>query len=473
MAATLVAFGIGILFLNQNRLSSEIDRDLRERASRSRRPFEPGSRRRGGGPDGPGPGPGPRRMGTPMGPDQPPGPPPFNGLRPPGMDDEEFRILNLRRPRQFDQNLEALSQPGDVPFDMDAAKRVLATGELTYSNVEFEGEPVRVYTMPWRDQRDIIGVAQAARETRDLDRLWRSQLLTLAIFLPAALAIAGLGALFLTGKAMRPMRQMKISADRISGTNLSERLEVVGTDEFADLAITFNAMIGRLEDSFAQLQEAYEHQRRFSADASHELRTPLTRLKLAASTALSADATEDERLHSLRIAEKEADGMTKLVNQLLILAKADAGQLAYNRVRHDLRVIASEAIENMHSTSTPIKTDFEDHAVYAEVDPDAIRRVIENLLENAVRYSGEGTITVKVINNPEPTVTVADTGPGIAPEHLPHLTERFYRADVSRTGSSGGTGLGLSICKTIMEAHGGMLIIESEIGHGTSVSAKF
>ena len=472
LAATLVTFGIGMLLLNQNRLSSEIDRELRERASRSRRPFEPGSRRRGGPRDGMGP-PEERPFGTPMGPDQPAGPPPFDGLRPPGMDEEEFRILNLRRPRQFDQDMAPLSQPGDTPFDLDAAKRVMKSGELLYTNSVANGERVRVFTMPWRDQGDIIGVAQTARETRDLDRLWRAQLLTLAIFLPAALAVAGLGALFLTGKAMRPIRQMKESAERISGSNLSERLTVTGADEFAELSETFNDMIERLETSFGQLQEAYEHQRRFSADASHELRTPLTRLKLAASAALSESSTDEQRIHALKVAEKEADGMTKLVNQLLILAKADAGQLAFTKARHDLRVIASEAIDNVEPTPERISTDFQTSAVYADVDPDAIRRVIENLLENALRYAPDAPIKVEVSEANGAVVTIQDSGPGISSEHLPKLTESFYRADAARTGDQGGTGLGLSICKSIVEAHGGSLEIHSQVGQGTTAIVKF
>jgi two-component system, OmpR family, sensor kinase len=471
LGATLIAFGFGILFINQNRVAGEIDRELRNNAIRSRRPFG------GPGPGGPGgPGGPPPEDGPPdqrLGPIEPPprgrnGPP----MNPPaGMDPEGFRLANLRRPRHFDTELNSLSQPGDVPFDPKAGREVLRMGRPVYSNVVFDGEKVRVFTMPWFDRGKVMAIAQVSRETRDLDRLWRSQTITLAIFLPCALLAAGIGALFLTNRAMRPIGAMRTAATRIGEDNLRERLQVEGDDEFAELGQTFNGMIGRLDKSFEDLKEALENQKRFTADASHELRTPLTRLKLATSSALEASASEEDRLKALKVADSAAESMSRLVQQLLLLAKADSGQLAFQREKTDLRIVASEAIEAVvKPDGVTLDTEFPTQATYAEIDADAVRRVVVNLLENAYRYAAGRS--VQVVVSPD-SITVSDTGAGIAPEHLPHLTERFYRADTSRTGSTGGSGLGLSICRTIMEGQGGRLEISSELGKGTQVKAIF
>ncbi len=343
-----------------------------------------------------------------------------------------------------------------------------------FSDGQFEGERIRIYTMPWLEQGEVQAIVQVARETRDLDRLWRSQTLTLAIALPCALLAAALGAMFLTNRAMRPIGTMRDAATTISETNLSQRIPIEGEDEFAELGESINAMIARLEKSFQDLQTAYEQQRRFTADASHELRTPLTRMKLAASAAMEPGASEEDRRKAIEVASESAEGMNRLVNQLLLLAKVDAGQLALQRERTDLRVILSEAIEQVAKPGPiDLQTTFPDHAVTVEVDHEAMRRVFINLLENAYRHTAKGTVLVEIREEGGLRAIVRDTGTGIAPEHLPHLTERFYRVDSSRTGDTGGSGLGLAICRAIVEGHGGRLEIASKPGEGTQVSVFF
>jgi signal transduction histidine kinase len=266
---------------------------------------------------------------------------------------------------------------------------------------------------------------------------------------------------------------MQRSAETITGANLSQRLSVSGDDEFAQLAQTFNSMIERLEKSFSDLQQAYEHQRRFSADASHELRTPLTRLKLATSSALRPEATSEERLKSLEVADRSAESMIRLINQLLLLAKADAGQLAFQPRKSDLRILASEALDSVEfPESVKVETEFPESAVYAEVDEDAVKRVVVNLLENAARYA-RGSIRLQVAAMPGPSIAVSDNGTGVSEENLNRLGERFFRVEGARDATSGGTGLGLAICKTIVEAHGGTFTIASEEGKGTLVEAIF
>lgn len=328
--------------------------------------------------------------------------------------------------------------------------------------------------MPWMDQGKVGAIVQVARETRDLDRLWQSQTLTLIIFLPIALLAAALGAMFLTNRAMRPIGTMRDAATAISETNLSERIPIQGKDEFAELGNSFNGMIGRLEKAFTDLTLAFEQQRRFTADASHELRTPLTRMKLSTSAALQPGASEEERTKALHVAEEATEGMNRLVNQLLLLARADAGQLAFQRERTDLRIVASEAIEQvLKPDSIELEVEFPERAAYADIDAEAMRRVFINLLENAYRHTPQGTVKVSIQQDQGWVATVQDTGSGIEPEHLPHLTERFYRVDSSRTGGTGGSGLGLAICKTIVEGHGATLEIQSKPGEGTQVSIHF
>ncbi|HJP82329.1 MAG TPA: HAMP domain-containing sensor histidine kinase [Fimbriimonadaceae bacterium] len=463
MAIALIAFGVGMLYINRARVSAEIDQELMERATRSRRP-----------PNSPGPPPGffSGQMGE-GGPIEPPRGQGFPRQRPPGMDTEQFRIADLRRPRHFDMELNPISETGDVPFDRVAARNAQRMHHPIYSNGSYEGEPIRILSLPWNGPDGPFAIVQVARETRDLDRLLHAQSLTLAILLPIAIGLAAIGGFFLTERAMKPIAQMQRSAETISGANLSQRLSVSGDDEFAQLAQTFNSMIGRLEGSFRDLQQAYEHQRRFSADASHELRTPLTRLKLATSSALRPKATSEERLKSLQIADRSAESMIRLINQLLLLAKADAGQLAFQPKKSDLRVLASEALDSVEfSESVKVETEFPESAVYAEVDEDAVKRVVINLLENAARYT-RGSILLQVAAMPGPSIAVSDNGTGVSKENLNRLGERFFRVEGARDAASGGTGLGLAICKTIVEAHGGTLTIDSEEDKGTRILAIF
>ncbi len=472
LGLTLLGFGFGLLYINQNQLSKAIDQELRERADRSQRPF---GGQGPGGQGGPGQGPsgpdGPRGQ---FGQNGPPGQrgPGFPQRPPNGIDAESFRLANLRRPRHFDANLQSQNQSQDVPLDEIAARGVIQTSRPRFSNGVIEGEKIRIYTRPWMEQGQVRAIVQVARETKDLEQAWRTQTLTLAIFLPCAIAVAGLAGLFLTSRAMKPIGSMRIAANRISDQNLSERLTVEGEDEFAELGNTFNEMVARLEKSFSELTAAYQQQRQFTADASHELRTPLTKLKLATSSAIQAGKEPTERLEALQTADKAADQMSRLVQQLLLLAKADSGQLAFRFEKHDLRVIASEAISHVIvPASVQLKTDFADQAVYADVDKDSVTRVIVNLLENAIRHAPDGCVEVRI--DETPMIEVMDTGEGISAECLPRITERFYRVDSSRTGATGGSGLGLSICKTIMDAHHGKLNIESELGRGTKIQAIF
>ena len=263
---------------------------------------------------------------------------------------------------------------------------------------------------------------------------------------------------------------MTLAAGQIGAQDLSERLPVSGQDEFSELASTFNGMLGRLETAFKRQEKILEQQRRFTADASHELKTPLTVIKGNTSMTLGAHPTEADFRQSMQEIDQAANSMSHLVQDLLLLARSDSGLVSGNRIELLMREILERAISSVRPLGgAPISLDIEDEMLCVQGNEMELTRVFSNLLNNAMRYTPEdGNITVTVRRKGDfAAVCVADTGIGIAAEHLPHLGERFYRIDDSRTRPSGGTGLGLSICKGIVEGHQGTLIFESELGSGT------
>jgi two-component system, OmpR family, sensor kinase len=468
LAFALAVFGLGLSITNTRRVSSDIDRELEMRARRAQGGMGPGQNGMGPGgrpPDGDG-------FGLPL--------PPEQGQQPGGMDRDPGGYL--RRPQFTDRSGQPIGRgPLQRPFDpvsLDAAQR----GERLYSTVEIAGERVRVLSVPWLTPDGPRGAIQVARELRDYDLLWSAQVRTLLILLPIALLAAGGGALFLTNRALKPVADVTQAAASIGEQDLSRRLPVSGDDELAGLAQTFNEMIARLEASFANLraayaglEESYENQRRFTADASHELRTPLTRLRLATSSALAGTLTVDEARKTLQVADAAAESMAILVQQLLVLSRADAGDLGLQRRDLDLRVVASDAMSHCPTPKGHVLVpEFPSDPVMVSGDEDHLRRVFLNLIENAVRHTpSEGRITVSVRRRGDRAVaTVEDTGDGISPEHLPHVFDRFFRADKARSRDDGGSGLGLAICKSIVEAHGGDIRIDSRVGIGTTVTVE-
>jgi signal transduction histidine kinase len=256
---------------------------------------------------------------------------------------------------------------------------------------------------------------------------------------------------------------------------------VEGHDELSELAATFNGMLGRLEQAFLRLALALEQQRRFTADASHELRTPLTIIKAHTSLALEEERTNQEYRQALVAADRAADATTRIVQDLLLLARADAGQLrpeappAGMRRPTPIREVLDSAAEAFRGPAiAPIRIELPDPSPAVPGDRSQLVRLFSNLLENAVRHTPpDGRIVVSVAEQPPGLVVrVADTGEGISPEHLPHVCERFYRVDAARTRRQGGTGLGLAICASMVEAHGGSLAIDSVVGRGTTVTVR-
>jgi two-component system OmpR family sensor kinase len=391
------------------------------------------------------------------------------------------RRRDLERPRVLTPEGKAVGEgwfAEDRPWDWKTLARS-AAGASRYSIVQVEGESLRVYSRPFIRNGSVENVIQIAHPLGDLQRVNREQLNTLLTLIPLALLMAGLFGIFVTDRTLRPVRQLTQAAAQIGADDLSQRLEVASQDEFGELAATFNGMIQRLEQAFTRLESAYrrleqafEQQRRFTADASHELRTPLTRIKGSASLALATPRTPTEYCKALRVVDQAADVMNRLVQDLLLLARADADQLQLDQQPLEVTALCQRATAAVPEGTKPsLQVELPDRPLAVLGHSDSLVRLFTNLIENAVRHTPEeGRITLSAREaGDEVVITVADTGEGIAPEHLPHVCERFYRVDAARSRAHGGAGLGLAICQSIVQAHGGKLEIESEVGRGTTV----
>jgi heavy metal sensor kinase len=315
-------------------------------------------------------------------------------------------------------------------------------------------------------------LGRPADPTGQLPRL----LVTLGLASLAVLAGAAATGYGLAARALRPVQTITRAAREISETDLSRRLNLRGRDELGELAGTFDGMLARLE-------AAFERQRQFTADASHELRTPLTIIGLETTLALEARRSPGEYERALRVIAAENEHMARLVNDLLTLARMDAGQAPLHREALDLSDVALEVIERLAPLAAQkgVRLEAGDlPETPVEGDRGSLAQVLSNLVENAIKYAppGEGRVRVQTgAGGGTCWARVEDNGPGIAPQHLARVFERFYRADQARAreedeGHSGGSGLGLAIAQGIARAHGGEVAVESEVGQGTAFELR-
>jgi len=287
------------------------------------------------------------------------------------------------------------------------------------------------------------------------------------------LVIAFLGGLWLADRAMRPVATITHAARNISESDLSRRLNMRGRDELAELAGTF-------DDMLARLQAAFDRQRRFVADASHELRTPLTIVNLEVGRALSSRRSTAEYQRTLQVVNAEGERMTRLVNDLMTLARMDAGQAILQFENLDLSDVALEAVERMSALAEHQHIKLETGELpelQVRGDRQGLIQMISNLIENGIKYSGVGQgVRIETSGSKNTaSLRISDTGPGIPPEHLPRLFDRFYRVDAARSHNSDedsdsptGSGLGLSIVSWIAQAHNGNIKVESKVNEGTT-----
>ena len=299
-----------------------------------------------------------------------------------------------------------------------------------------------------------------------IDTFLRHLALLLGLGLPVVILIAACAGYGLVGRALRPVDRLAGKAARITQHNLSERLPVVATgDELERLALSLNQMIGRLDDAFQNSQ-------RFVADASHELRTPLTILhgeleSLAAEPAIRADFSD--RIDSLL---EETERLARIVERLLTLSRLDAGEGRSEWERIDLGALAAGIAEQMTLLAVDKKILLRceaDGSGWVRGDAGRLKQVVVNLLDNAIKYTPTGGSVGVAVSSDAAWVSleVRDTGSGISPAALPHIFERFYRADPARSRDPDGAGLGLAIVRAICIAHGGTIEAESAGGGGS------
>jgi two-component system, OmpR family, sensor kinase len=289
--------------------------------------------------------------------------------------------------------------------------------------------------------------------------------------LATAFLLCGLaGGWWIATKAIQPIDQISSTALKISSGDLSQRIPTSDTEtELGRLASVLNSTFARLEAAFGQ-------QGRFTSDAAHELRTPLTVMLTQTQSALARERPASDYRESLESCQRAAQRMRKLLDSLLELARLDAGQEEMKRMKFDLAEVAKLCAASIEPLATEkkitITCDLPPLAI--EGDPERLDQVLTNILSNAIFYNQEGgkiTINGADFEN-ELELSICDTGQGIAPEDLPHIFERFYRADKSRTGRSGRTGLGLAISKALVEAHSGSINVASTPGQGTTFTLR-
>jgi signal transduction histidine kinase len=289
------------------------------------------------------------------------------------------------------------------------------------------------------------------------------------------LAIALGGGLWLADRAMRPVQAITQTAREISETDLTRRLNLRSKNELGQLADTFDAMLDRLQAAFAR-------QRQFVADASHELRTPLTIVSLEADRALAARRTPEEYEQAMRVIRGENELMTRLVGDLLTLARMDSGQQTLKHEPVDLSDVALDAAERLLALAGRSGVQLETGALPeapTQGDGQLLLQMVSNLVENGIKYGGGSGHRVLIetgSQDGQSWVRVSDDGPGIPADDLPLVFNRFYRADKARTQgnaySLAGSGLGLSIVQSIAHLHGGKIRVESAPGEGTTFEVR-
>jgi heavy metal sensor kinase len=281
---------------------------------------------------------------------------------------------------------------------------------------------------------------------------------------PVVLALAALGGYWLAGRMLAPLRRMAEAAERITGDRLGERLPVENpADEFGRLAIVTNHSLDRL-------QETFDRQRRFTADASHEIRTPLTAIRSAGEVALRAHHSPEHYRETIGSMLEGVRQLTSLTDRLLVLARADTGIQAIKPEVFDAAEVVREVAEMLQPVADEKQVVLNIQAsphLAVHADPLLLRQAIMNVLDNAVKYTGAGgEVRIQAIcRDGNIEIPIRDTGAGIAPEHREKVFERFFRVDTAR---SGGAGLGLAIARWAIEACGGRMALDSELGKGST-----
>src|SRR5579871_2231131 len=352
----------------------------------------------------------------------------------------------------------ASSSPGELPAAPrgEAVEAVPRWGRrgarATARTFAYDGQSLTVLALEPLDS--LASSLQALRET-------------FAVAIPLILGLAGIGGYLLTKRGLAPLGSVIQQTRQIGGENLHSRIEIGNAaEELATLAASFNELLSRLDQSF-------ETMRRFVQDASHELRTPLAVIRGEADVVLSRERSAAEYRESLATIQQETQRLSRLVDDLLNLARADAGRVQLRMEELYLNDLLGECCRSVQPLAAARQIELECRCagdIAFRGDEGLLRRMVINLLDNAVRYTPPGGKVQASLEaqGADVRIRVADTGIGIAPEASHRVFERFYRADPSRNREQDGFGLGLSIVKWIAESHHGQVELESKPGSGST-----
>lgn len=334
----------------------------------------------------------------------------------------------------------------------------------------------RVINQPIIRNSQEIGWLQVAQSLDVLEDITEELPAEILFNLPWFLLVTAFGGLFLSNRALRPIQKITRTAQNITAHDLSLRINNQGSmDEVGQLARTFDQMLDRL-------QAAFEREKRFTADAAHELRTPLTAIKVRLDVTRSQPRTAQEYDHTLQDLEHEVDRLIRLSNGLLLLTKLDHGQLPCTLQAVHLSNLLEVLIEQITPLAEVQHLKFLNELpadLWIQGDTDHLTSLFLNLLDNAVKYTPQGGRVRLWVPLPDSVphnliqINISNTGPGISPEHLPHLFERFYQAEAARSGGRSGTGLGLAIAHEIARLHNGTLRAHSTPNRETTFTVAF
>jgi signal transduction histidine kinase len=375
--------------------------------------------------------------------------------------------------RVFDAQEAVVFQSPSLEGGFNASPPKVEPGRLTFRTVPGDQEDhvrLAAAAVDIQDHRYVVELVQAVTVgERSLARFGRM----LMLGIPLALVFASLGGYWLSGRALAPVKQIAADARRINAANLSDRLAVPrAQDELRELSETLNGMLGRIDTSVSQM-------RQFTADASHELRAPLALMRTAAEFSLLRERPREELVAALQKILREARHTTSLVDSLLLLARRDSGdEGSHAAVPLNLSSLCqdagNQASELASGQGISVSTDLGATLVVVNGDESALGRLLLILVDNAIKYTpAGGSVQLRLsVTHERAVIQITDTGIGIADTDLPHVFDRFWRADKVRTRAAGGSGLGLAIARWIVERHRGEIRVSSQLGQGTTFTVE-
>jgi signal transduction histidine kinase len=360
-------------------------------------------------------------------------------------------------------------QAVDEPWERTTFDQALAGHPSRIDYHDAAGAAIRLRTEPLRVGGKVLAVIQGAEPLTEVNAVLGRLDEVLLVSVPLAVALSVALGWLLGATTLRPARALARSVARVDSGNLDQRIAVMRDDEVGAIAHGFNGMLARLQKAFSLIEAAKERQRQFSTDISHELRNPLTAVQTNVSFALNDTGLAAESRRALESTLRAARTMARLVEDLLLIARAEVAPAARSDEIVELGSVLVQLSEQMaRDGAAPIESR-PGEPVFVHGDPDHLERIFRNLIDNALNHTPpEGRVTVGVdADEGRVQVTIEDNGSGIPAQHLGRVRERFFRVDPARSRAKGGTGLGLTICDSLLKACAGSLVLESQYGKGT------